>query len=381
MIENKRIKNYCNHYYLNQLRDSKVGLKLAIIGFALFIYADIFVFEYPIFVTKLRLSLIAYYTIALFCSYKFENRRKLLEVILTTSVFLSLLFGAFISVYMGHAMSEFYYRASQVYILMTIGSILFSGIVKPYLNYLIGVNLALYCIGSVLVYGFSVNVFYQNFNVIFLSLSCIVFNYYYIRSRVYEFEAIVEKNNRIEELKDEIAARQELQYQLKEMATYDGLTKAYTRVVGIGMVEKLMEKTNRDYKSISIIYLDVNGLKIINDTYGHKIGDKYIVGLVETINKFKRHHDFCIRLGGDEFLVVLPDTTYFEAEQIWRVMNVEVEAFEIEEEETSILLRVSHGIAEYNDNNYPSIEYFLDAADDKMYKEKKISKMNEAKSM
>lgn len=381
MIEYHRIKSYCSHYYLNQIKDTRVGLKLAIIGFALFVYADIFVFSYPLLVTVFRGVLIGYYTIALIFTYIFEDRRKLLEIIISISVFVSLFFGAFIAVYIGNLMPDFYYRASQVYILITIGSILFSGIIKPYLNGIIASNLIMYIIGSFYVYGVSLDVFYQNFNVIFLSICSIVFNYYYIRARVYEFEAIEEKNQRIEELKDEIENRQYLQYQLKEMATYDGLTKAYTRATGLGMVEKIMEQTNKDYKSISIIYLDVNGLKTINDTYGHKVGDMYIIGLVKIINNFKRQKDFCIRLGGDEFLVVLPQTTYFEAEQMWRTINIEVENFDIEDDESSISLSVSHGIAEYTDQNYPSIEYFLDAADDKMYKEKKASKMDVVKSM
>lgn len=371
MMEYQRITDYCDQYYINQLEDSRLGLKLAIIGFALFVYADIFVFKYPAIVTIFRSTLIGYFILALLCTYVFEGARKLLKVIISVSMMLSLLFGSFIALYMGKIVPDFYYRASQVLLLVMIGSILFSGIVKPYLGYLLALNLIVYLIGAFYVYGVSVEVFYQHFNVVFVNICCIIFNYYFIRSRVYEYEAIELKNRKIDELKSEIIVRQKLQYQLKEMATYDGLTNAYTRAVGLGMLEKQMLKADHDYKSLSIIYLDVNGLKIINDTYGHKIGDMYIVGLVEIINKLARHKDFCIRLGGDEFLLVLPNTTIFEAEQIWRIINDEIAKFEFDYQESIMPLQVSHGLAEYVDHNYPSVDHFLEIADDKMYREKK----------
>lgn len=374
MIEYKRVMRYCEHYYLNQLKDTRVGLKLAIIGFALFVYADFFVFDYPRVITALRGVLIIYYSIVLAMTYIFEKKRNLLRIAVSSSLFFSLLFGSFVAVYLSQSSPDMYYRASQVFILITIGSILFAGITKPYLNYLISTNLLVYIISISMVLGFSVEVLFQNFNLIFLSVATLIFNYLYIRSRIYEFEASEEKNNKIEELKSEIINRQRLQYQLKEMATYDGLTKAYTRAVGLSMLEKNMFKADEEYKSLSIIYMDVNGLKVINDTYGHKVGDTYIVGLVEIINQFTRTKDYCIRLGGDEFLVVLPNTSYFEAEHMWRIIAVEMSKFDVEEENRSIPLQVSHGIAEYTNNNYPTIEYFLDAADDKMYKEKKKSK-------
>lgn len=88
--------------------------------------------------------------------------------------------------------------------------------------------------------------------------------------------------------------------------TRDSLTNCYSRDFFKSKWSELLE---RDVYPISFIYVDICGLKMINDLLGHDLGDKVIVATVEIIEQVVRMPKFVIRMGGDEFLVILPNCT------------------------------------------------------------------------
>lgn len=93
------------------------------------------------------------------------------------------------------------------------------------------------------------------------------------------------------------------QLELKEKAEYDGLTKIFNRQTLI------MQYANIKNGPISIMIIDIDKFKDINDTYGHPTGDAVIIGVVEAMKKSIRGKDLIGRLGGDEFCIILVDSS------------------------------------------------------------------------
>jgi diguanylate cyclase (GGDEF)-like protein/PAS domain S-box-containing protein len=101
--------------------------------------------------------------------------------------------------------------------------------------------------------------------------------------------------------------------QIEYLSFHDHLTGLYNRRYMEDSMKRLDSKRNIPF---SIIVVDVNGLKLTNDAYGHSMGDKLLVKVAEILKKSCREDDIICRVGGDEFLVLLPGTNTIEAEEI-----------------------------------------------------------------
>jgi polar amino acid transport system substrate-binding protein len=166
-------------------------------------------------------------------------------------------------------------------------------------------------------------------------------------------------------LKKEIKKRKEIEKQLSELANKDGLTNIYNR----RRIEELCEIEiirNKRYKSdLSIIFFDINDFKDINDNIGHHLGDEVLIKISDIINKNIRNIDFIGRWGGDEFLIILPQTTLSQTKNI--VCNLENLLKEIEFSD-SITVTCSFGIANYEKGD--TLDSLLKKADESMYEQK-----------
>jgi polar amino acid transport system substrate-binding protein len=166
-------------------------------------------------------------------------------------------------------------------------------------------------------------------------------------------------------LKKEIKKRKEIEKQLSELANKDGLTNIYNR----RRIEELCEIEiirNKRYKSdLSIIFFDINDFKDINDNIGHHVGDEVLIKISDIINKNIRNIDFIGRWGGDEFLIILPQTSLSQTKNI--VSNLEDLLKEMEFND-SITVTCSFGIANYE--NGDTLDSLLKKADESMYEQK-----------
>jgi diguanylate cyclase (GGDEF)-like protein len=91
-------------------------------------------------------------------------------------------------------------------------------------------------------------------------------------------------------------------------ATHDALTGVYTRQSGEDALSLLQRLAAMSGKPLSVAFVDVDRFKSVNDTFGHEAGDEVLRQLVQRVSAGLRRTDFVVRWGGEEFLVVLPDT-------------------------------------------------------------------------
>ncbi|PSU92676.1 hypothetical protein C0W42_00775 [Photobacterium kishitanii] len=111
-----------------------------------------------------------------------------------------------------------------------------------------------------------------------------------------------------------ILKRHKFQKQRYQLEAYtDLLTGLFNRRVMDSIVKDIVTENNKNAQSTAIIVFDANDFKIINDTYGHDIGDLALKHISSTINDMTRDSDVCIRLGGDEFCIVLPSADLEQA--------------------------------------------------------------------
>ncbi len=116
---------------------------------------------------------------------------------------------------------------------------------------------------------------------------------------------ITERKRLQNELHNYVKEIELLQVELRDQAIRDPLTGLYNRRYMQDVFKREFSRAERENDSVSVIMLDMDGLKIFNDTYGHSIGDRAIKTLATQIQNMIRNEDFCCRYGGDEFIVVL----------------------------------------------------------------------------
>lgn len=108
---------------------------------------------------------------------------------------------------------------------------------------------------------------------------------------------------------------------LTELKNTDYLTGIYNRVKFEEECKKLLEKDEKDVVSFTLIFFDIDNFKNINDTYGHLYGDKMLIQLVDVIKSTIRSSDIFARWGGDEFFLLLPDTSKEQAIELSKRME------------------------------------------------------------
>lgn len=165
---------------------------------------------------------------------------------------------------------------------------------------------------------------------------------------------------------ENLNSKKEIEY----VSYHDSLTNLYNRTFLKEEIERL--DTERQLP-ISIIHVDLNGLKMINDTYGHEYGDKLLIKAAEVLEDVCRQEDIVARYGGDEFVVFLPQTAKEEAEKIMERITISQEKVELDFEGISNLdtfpLSLALGLASKT-RPEESINQVINRAEDNMYKNK-----------
>jgi len=158
--------------------------------------------------------------------------------------------------------------------------------------------------------------------------------------------------------------------QLKFLAYHDPLTGLFNRGVFERILEREFSRAKRYDSELSLIFLDFDDFKTINDTAGHSIGDKALCFLADTLGRLKRKQDVVARFAGDEFVVLLPSTEKEHAGQFIKRINAHFAANPLVSGEYTFDIRISHGISSLSDEGVSDSSTLLKTADAKMYRHK-----------
>jgi diguanylate cyclase (GGDEF)-like protein len=158
---------------------------------------------------------------------------------------------------------------------------------------------------------------------------------------------------------------------IRYFSMYDSLTKAFNRGYGLDQLEKVVRSDNKKNFPLSLCYIDINGLKQVNDNLGHKEGSRLIKFVVKSVIEVIAEDDFIIRLGGDEFLIVLKGKNENQAELMWQLILDKYSEIN-EDPKNGFIVSVSHGILELDKKEI--INDVLNDVDQKMYVEKQLIK-------
>ena len=182
-----------------------------------------------------------------------------------------------------------------------------------------------------------------------------------------ELDILIERFN---EMQRAIQKREE---EIQRYAAEDTLTESYNRRVGLEYLSRKMQEASYTDSPLSIIFVDINDLKYVNDHLGHSEGDKLIQLTVDMIRNNIRKTDMIARLGGDEFLVILSECTEERAYGIWEEICGDIKNHN-EKRQEKFLISVSFGIMEYDSKDIKCVDDFVELADKKMYEYKQTYK-------
>lgn len=170
----------------------------------------------------------------------------------------------------------------------------------------------------------------------------------------------------------DVTERKRLEEELARMARRDPLTGVLNRYALQELLEREASRSERYTHSVAFLMIDVNRFKEVNDRFGHAMGDKVLQGVTEVIQHNIRDADILVRYGGDEFLVILPETDG-EAEVVKERILAEI----AERNRTNPLLdfpvTLAIGAAHWSSGSGQTMEQVLDGVDKRMYEDKQRS--------
>ncbi len=159
----------------------------------------------------------------------------------------------------------------------------------------------------------------------------------------------------------DVTKQKEYEDNIIYLNNHDNLTNLYNRRY---YTRQLIKMDNYESMPISIVMADINGLKIINDAFGHAKGDELLVIAAELLKETFENYGFIARIGGDEFVAVLKNTSKKEALRLIDVVEDKTKDFSI----SGIAVSISFGLAT-KENDMP-LDEIIKSAEDNMYKQK-----------
>ena len=181
---------------------------------------------------------------------------------------------------------------------------------------------------------------------------------------------LVLRINRVLRERSLLDERDKMIKELKRLTIEDSLTGLYNSRHFFDQLDREIKRSDRYLHPVCLMFIDVDNFKAINDTYGHMIGDKILALIAKKIKSCLRSHDTAYRFAGDEFTIILPETTSGEAKFVAdRILGkFSYDSLTINEKEISEIT-LSIGITEYQKNE--GNEQFVHRADIIMYEAKR----------
>jgi diguanylate cyclase (GGDEF)-like protein len=206
--------------------------------------------------------------------------------------------------------------------------------------------------------------FYLNQAVRALVGLVLVFSVYLI----YQQFQISKLRNQLGDQIDSLAKVESLATEVYKLAALDQLTGLYNRRSGEQRLAEEMSRAQRHGRALTILLMDMDGLKAVNDKHGHAAGDAVIKSFADRLQRAIRGSDLAVRLGGDEFMAILPEC---RCEEVNRVLG-RVQGLDFEFDDQKICLRFSSGWTDFRPTD--TMQEFLKRADVALYEDKRAAK-------
>ena len=186
-----------------------------------------------------------------------------------------------------------------------------------------------------------------------------------IRSHVKVGHRLVEADDKLKEYADT----------MKKLATVDPLTNAFNRRYFMEHAEQEFKRSLRYQRPFSLLIIDIDHFKKINDNYGHACGDEVLKAITSLFKEELRNSDIFARIGGEEFAVILPETNAVKAVEVGQRIRIKIKNYDIPYNNINIKITISIGISSINDKS-KSLDELLKNADDALYDVKKCGRNN-----
>lgn len=164
---------------------------------------------------------------------------------------------------------------------------------------------------------------------------------------------------------------------LKKLSSTDELTGVANRRIFEERLDKEWFRARKEQTSISVVFIDVDFLKVINDTFGHQAGDHCLKSVARAIKEtINRPRDVVARYGGDEFIILLPETSINKATSLAEKVRKQIEMLQIPTDEPDKYSTASIGVASLIPTEEIKKEFLIQLADQALYEAKSKGKNN-----
>ncbi len=171
----------------------------------------------------------------------------------------------------------------------------------------------------------------------------------------------------------DISEQKRLEQRLKKLDQLDALTGCYNIGYGLTLLEQQTKVAKRNKTHLILFYLDADNFKFINDNFGHQEGNVVLKNIAQLLKSVFREEDIVCRVGGDEFLIICPDSSSDNAPRI--IERIKENLAELNKQiDKSYRIDFSIGFSDYDPINPESIEKLIQLADQRMYEDKKNKK-------
>jgi two-component system cell cycle response regulator len=182
-----------------------------------------------------------------------------------------------------------------------------------------------------------------------------------------ELVARVKVHLKIKKLQDELKHSNEL---LMELSNTDHLTGLFNRRYMMEALDKEVHRSRRKGGTLSLVMLDIDHFKQVNDNFGHLQGDAVLQKVALQLQKELRSYDCAARYGGEEFVAILPDSSLKDSILVAERIRLAVQDTKFSEPLAKLSLTASLGVACFSQEHSPSVDAFIKQADDALYRAK-----------
>jgi diguanylate cyclase (GGDEF)-like protein len=182
-----------------------------------------------------------------------------------------------------------------------------------------------------------------------------------------ELVARVKIHFKIKRLQDDLVSANK---HFKQLSNIDPLTNLYNRRFFTEIIDAELQRTSRLKSFLSLLIVDIDRFKEINDSYGHQVGDEVLLAVADKLSEALRTYDIASRYGGDEFVIVLPNTQLLSGLEVAERIRKAVQSINFKVPLGKLSVTVSIGIAAFPTEKVDCYNALFTGADAALYRAK-----------